>query len=152
MSTNTDDIAGDAKTLRGRGETPEIDEGATLPVIEANAISSCDIPFEHVEEIKRHSCSHNGHRGAAFGSGRRRPIDAGCQSRELLPRTHDVVLRGDGSGAERIELRAFDESFSYLFNSYYESLGERHPRPQRGLITCSHRIRCFQPIAQLRSD
>ena len=30
---------------------------------------------------------------------------------------------------------AFDERFAYLFNSYYEALGPRHPRPQRGLIT-----------------
>ncbi len=29
----------------------------------------------------------------------------------------------------------FDERFRYLFNSYYESLGPRHPRPQRGLLT-----------------
>src|SRR3954452_87638 len=29
----------------------------------------------------------------------------------------------------------YDRRFSYLFNSYYESLGSRHPRPQRGLIT-----------------
>jgi ergothioneine biosynthesis protein EgtB len=31
--------------------------------------------------------------------------------------------------------RAFDERFARLFNSYYESLGARHPRPQRGLLT-----------------
>ncbi|MGM9491630.1 ergothioneine biosynthesis protein EgtB [Ideonella sp. YS5] len=31
--------------------------------------------------------------------------------------------------------RAFDERFAKLFNSYYESLGSRHPRPQRGLLT-----------------
>jgi ergothioneine biosynthesis protein EgtB len=31
--------------------------------------------------------------------------------------------------------RVFDERFPYCFNSYYESLGKRHPRPQRGLLT-----------------
>ena len=29
----------------------------------------------------------------------------------------------------------FDLRFGYLFNSYYEALGPRHPRPKRGLIT-----------------
>jgi ergothioneine biosynthesis protein EgtB len=31
--------------------------------------------------------------------------------------------------------RVFDPRFHYLFNSYYEALGPRHPRPQRGLLT-----------------
>ncbi|HEY1394385.1 MAG TPA: ergothioneine biosynthesis protein EgtB [Methylibium sp.] len=31
--------------------------------------------------------------------------------------------------------RAHDERYQFLFNSYYESLGPRHPRPQRGLLT-----------------
>lgn len=31
--------------------------------------------------------------------------------------------------------RSVDERFAYLFNSYYESLGPRQPRPQRGMIT-----------------
>ncbi|MES2481735.1 MAG: ergothioneine biosynthesis protein EgtB [Pseudomonadota bacterium] len=31
--------------------------------------------------------------------------------------------------------RPFDGRFFHLFNSYYESLGPRHPRPQRGLLT-----------------
>ncbi|HJQ57517.1 MAG TPA: ergothioneine biosynthesis protein EgtB [Vineibacter sp.] len=31
--------------------------------------------------------------------------------------------------------RPFDPRFAYLFNSYYESVGARHPRPQRGLIS-----------------
>jgi ergothioneine biosynthesis protein EgtB len=29
----------------------------------------------------------------------------------------------------------YDATFSYLFNSYYETVGARHPRPQRGLVT-----------------
>lgn len=29
----------------------------------------------------------------------------------------------------------FDSRFGYLFNSYYEAVGARHPRPQRGLLT-----------------
>jgi ergothioneine biosynthesis protein EgtB len=29
----------------------------------------------------------------------------------------------------------FDRRFFHLFNSYYEALGPRHPRPQRGLLT-----------------
>ncbi len=31
--------------------------------------------------------------------------------------------------------KPFDPRFAYLFNSYYEALGPRHPRPRRGLIT-----------------
>ena len=29
----------------------------------------------------------------------------------------------------------FDPTFGYLFNSYYEALGPRQPRPQRGMLT-----------------
>ena len=31
--------------------------------------------------------------------------------------------------------RLFDPRFGYLFNSYYEAVGPRQPRPARGLIT-----------------
>ncbi|WP_262269450.1 ergothioneine biosynthesis protein EgtB [Microvirga yunnanensis] len=31
--------------------------------------------------------------------------------------------------------RTFDERFTFLFNSYYETLGARQPRPRRGMIT-----------------
>jgi len=41
-----------------------------------------------------------------------------------------VVLAAHAPG-----YRAFDSRFFHLFNSYYESLGPRHPRPQRGLLT-----------------
>ena len=33
------------------------------------------------------------------------------------------------------DYRTPDEQFAYLFNSYYEQLGDRHPRPQRGLLS-----------------
>ena len=41
----------------------------------------------------------------------------------------EFILRPDPSYTE------YDPSFRYLFNSYYEAVGPRHPRPQRGLVT-----------------
>ena len=31
--------------------------------------------------------------------------------------------------------RPFDPAYGYLFNSYYEAVGPRHPRPERGLLS-----------------
>jgi ergothioneine biosynthesis protein EgtB len=33
------------------------------------------------------------------------------------------------------DYRPFDAAFRYLFNSYYEAVGDRHPRPMRGLLS-----------------
>lgn len=33
------------------------------------------------------------------------------------------------------DYRPFDPAYAYLFNSYYDALGPRQPRPQRGLLT-----------------
>jgi ergothioneine biosynthesis protein EgtB len=41
-----------------------------------------------------------------------------------------VVLTKFVSGYE-----PFDPAYAYLFNSYYEGLGPRHPRPQRGMLS-----------------
>jgi ergothioneine biosynthesis protein EgtB len=40
------------------------------------------------------------------------------------------VLGGRGRGYE-----VFHPHYTYLFNSYYNAVGDRHPRPQRGLLT-----------------
>jgi ergothioneine biosynthesis protein EgtB len=42
--------------------------------------------------------------------------------------------------------RVFDERFEYCFNSYYESVGPRHPRPKRGLLTrpSSDEVRAYR--------
>jgi ergothioneine biosynthesis protein EgtB len=40
------------------------------------------------------------------------------------------VLPGAAPGYE-----VFDDSYGYLFNSYYEAVGPRHARPERGLLT-----------------
>ena len=41
----------------------------------------------------------------------------------------EFLLRPDPGYTE------FDPTYRYLFNSYYEAVGRRHPRPQRGLVT-----------------
>ncbi len=40
------------------------------------------------------------------------------------------VLRPHATG-----YRVFDAAYEYLFNSYYEAVGPRHPRPLRGLLS-----------------
>ena len=48
--------------------------------------------------------------------------------------------------------RPYHPLFGYLFNSYYETIGPRYPRPQRGLVTrpgigeiASYRPRWMRP-------
>jgi ergothioneine biosynthesis protein EgtB len=44
------------------------------------------------------------------------------------------------------EYRVYDSDFGYLFNSYYEAMGPRHPRPNRGLLTrpSAERVRAYR--------
>jgi dimethylhistidine N-methyltransferase len=55
--------------------------------------------------------------------------------------------------------KAFDPRFGYLFNSYYEAVGARQPRPARGLITrpsfddvLAYRAHVDEAMARLLAD
>ena len=55
--------------------------------------------------------------------------------------------------------RAFDPQFNFLFNSYYESIGARQPRPRRGMITrpsletiAAYRTHVDRAMASLMQD
>lgn len=50
--------------------------------------------------------------------------------------------------------RVFDDRFEYCFNSYYESVGPRHPRPKRGLLTrpAAEEVRAYRAFADAALD
>ncbi|VVD98043.1 ergothioneine biosynthesis protein EgtB [Pandoraea fibrosis] len=47
----------------------------------------------------------------------------------------ETFLLGESEALSGGRYRPFDPRFAYLFNSYYEAAGPRHPRPHRGLLT-----------------
>jgi ergothioneine biosynthesis protein EgtB len=73
-----------------------------------------------------------------------RPLSAEDQTVQSMPdvsptkwhRAHTTwffetfILEGHVPG-----YRCFHPRYRYLFNSYYEAIGDRHPRPQRGLLS-----------------
>jgi ergothioneine biosynthesis protein EgtB len=76
-----------------------------------------------------------------------RPLSAEDQTIQSMPdasptkwhRAHTTwffetfLLRGNHAGNHAYE--PFDPSYEYLFNSYYETVGPRHPRAERGLLS-----------------
>ncbi len=50
--------------------------------------------------------------------------------------------------------QVFDERFEYCFNSYYESVGPRHPRPKRGLLTrpTAEEVRAYRSFVDAALD
>jgi len=47
----------------------------------------------------------------------------------------ETFLLGEYGALAGKRYRPYDPHFAFLFNSYYEAAGPRHPRPQRGLLT-----------------
>ena len=57
-------------------------------------------------------------------------VDAGREPGEVAPRAHHLVLRDVRARAARSARSApFHAAYAYLFNSYYEAVGPRQPRP-----------------------
>ena len=54
----------------------------------------------------------------------------------MAPRAHDLVLRDlRARAATCAGYRPFDPAYRVLFNSYYNAVGEKHPRPERGMLS-----------------
>src|SRR5438067_4941214 len=71
------------------------------------------------------------------------PLSAEDQTAQSMPdasptkwhRAHTSWFFEEFILSTRPEYAVFDPTYRYLFNSYYEAVGARQPRPQRGLIT-----------------
>jgi len=74
-------------------------------------------------------------RRTSFRPGRDGAVDDRCEPCEVAPPAHDLVFVAMVLSPHLKGYRPFDERFTFLFNSYYETLGARQPRPRRGMIT-----------------
>ena len=83
--------------------------------------------------LLRRAVAHRGARRAAQPGGPDGAVDARRQPDEVAPGPHHLVLRDvpARSASRRTTARSTD-AYRVLFNSYYEAVGPRHPRAQRG--------------------
>jgi len=100
----------------------------------AEGPSSCEPRFERVPRGDGRA------RGAALPRGHAAPVDARREPDEVAPRAHDVVLRQIRPSSPRAPPR-FDQRYDYVWNSYYDAVGERHARHERGLLSRPERVR-----------
>ena len=71
------------------------------------------------------------------------PLSAEDQTPQSMPdaspvkwhRAHTTWFFEEFLLRQRRDYTEFDPTYRYLFNSYYETVGPRHPRTSRGLVT-----------------
>jgi ergothioneine biosynthesis protein EgtB len=111
---------------------------------------------EVVSDRSRESLLASYHRIRDFTETLAQPLSAEDQQAQSMPdvsptkwhRAHTTWFFETFVLAEAaLGYRAFDDAYAFLFNSYYEAVGARHARPERGLIT---RPTCDE-IAQYRA-
>jgi len=60
------------------------------------------------------------------------------------PGAFELVLRDVILSAQLANFRAFHPEFAFLFNSYYEAVGPRWPRSQRGNVVAAYGRRGYR--------
>jgi ergothioneine biosynthesis protein EgtB len=94
-------------------------------------VTSSDVLVDHFATVRQ------------FTESLAAPLSAEDQTSQSMPdasptkwhRAHTSWFFEEFILSARAGYSAFDPSFRYLFNSYYETVGARQPRPQRGLVT-----------------
>ena len=70
-----------------------------------------------------------------LGRGPDRPVDARREPHQVAPGPYRLVLRDLPADPALSGLPGFHPDFGFLFNSYYEGVGARYPRTDRGLLS-----------------
>lgn len=93
---------------------------------------ACDLLISRFQSVRSHSCDLVKHLSDADATAQ--SMDDASPAKWHLAHTswffETFLLRDNVAGYQ-----AFDDRYAYLFNSYYESEGDRHARPERGLLT-----------------